>query len=131
MNSRVVLIGMAVSFAGAALLAEILYEVGTSQPAQGSLPKLNPSPASLLVNSLIPAAFPSNDPSLTIQNTNRDRSLMAPESPVTPGVYVTHPYVIAVFVPGEVDSGIARGSFPAQGKDDMVKTPALRFDPLK
>jgi len=131
MNWRVVLTGMAVSFAGAALLAEILYEVGTSQPAQGSLPKLNPSPASLLVNSLIPAAFPSNDPSLTIQNTNRDRSLMAPESPVTPGVYVTHPYVIAVLVPGEVDRGISRGSIPDQGKDDMVKTPALRFDPLK
>ena len=55
-----------------------------------------------------------------------------PEASAKPGqVYVTHPYVIAVLVPGDVDSGISKDLTPENSADKSVKTPELHFDPVK
>ncbi len=48
-----------------------------------------------------------------------------------PGVYVTHPYVIAVLVPGQVDPGMNRFGSAADLPADTVVNPPLQFDPIK
>jgi hypothetical protein len=122
---------MAFVLPGAVLLTAIHQQDPAGVTLNGSLGNNLPAPAPPLANSGMPTALLPNNPPLALQITNQADNHTVPELPVTPGVYVTHPYVIAVLMPGGVDPGMVRGSLHNLEMDEMAMKPELHLDPVK
>jgi hypothetical protein len=126
MNSQAILTGMAFTLTGAVLISAI-YQTGPAGGLfNGSLTYNHPSQA-LLTNSFIPPAFLNANPPLALEYPNLSGSEAQATPPITPRIYVTHPWVIDVLVPGVIDQGIVQGSIPDNWVDHMARNlpPAL------
>ncbi len=106
MGAQLILAGLAAVLSGALLVSTV------TQPAPAESPDLLSS-AHLAAN---PVAY---------------RAPQGQFNQTQPGVYVTHPYVIAVLVPGQVDPGMNRFGSAADLPADTVVNPPLQFDPIK
>ena len=133
MRSQVILAGMAFALTGASLINAIHQGDLTGVPYNGSLTNNYPPLTPLLTNSFIPPElfYANPHPLPALESASRDDFPVATEHPMTPGVYVTHPYVIAVLVPGGMDPGLVQDSLPDRGTDDLAKSRPLQFEPVK
>jgi len=133
MSLQAILAETAFALTGATLLAAIHREDPPSGPFILNLTNRNVPPELLLTNAVAPPGFlfTNSIPPLALELTNRSNPPLEREQSITPGVYVTHPWVIAVLVPGKIDSGIVRGSANQPGIDDIVQQPQLHLDPVK
>jgi len=131
MSSQEILAGTALALTGAALLAAIHEEYLADGTINGSSINNLPAQAWLTASYSNPRAFLKSDSPPAIQFTKQDDSMTVSETSLAPGVYVTHPYVIAVLVPGAVDRGIFQGSANNLNMDEMAIKPQLRLDPIK
>jgi len=130
-SSKEILAGIALALTGVALLAAIQKEYPVDVAINGSSSNNLPTQAWLPANYANPLASLKNDSPPAIQFAKQDESMTASETSMAPGVYVTHPYVIAVLVPGAFDRGIFQGSANNFETDEMAIKPQLRLDPIK
>ena len=125
--------GTAFALTGATLLAAIHREETPGAPFSLRLTNQDARPELRFNHPVAPPGWllTNSIPPLALELTNRYDPPLGPTQKITPGVYVTHPCVIAVLVPGEVDPGIVRGSRNISEIDGIIQQPQLHLDPVK
>jgi hypothetical protein len=64
-------------------------------------------------------------------NTNFEPGPLFIDEPKPPGIYISHPYLMQVMVPGQVDATILHEAAPNPWADDCVQDPHIDLVPRR